>query len=162
MDLIIATFIEDNIVPKFNYWIYVILMMIGLYAMITKNNLMKKLIGMGIFQTAIILFYVSIGVKDTAVIPIISHHGSEHHQGATVHSESGPSSEEVSPVKVKNNTIDKVKYANPLPHVLMLTAIVVGVSTLGLALAISQKIFKSFETLEEDEILNKLRPGSHD
>ena len=50
MDLIIATFIEDNIVPKFNYWIYVILMMIGLYAMITKNNLMKKLIGMGIFQ----------------------------------------------------------------------------------------------------------------
>ena len=162
MDLIIATFIEDNIVPKFNYWIYVILMMIGLYAMITKNNLMKKLIGMGIFQTAIILFYVSIGVKDTAGIPIISHHGSEHHQGATVHSESGSSSEEVSPVKVKNNTIDKDKYANPLPHVLMLTAIVVGVSTLGLALAISQKIFKSFETLEEDEILNKLRPGSHD
>ena len=54
MDPIIATFIEDNIVPKFNYWIYVILMMIGLYAMITKNNLMKKLIGMAIFQTAII------------------------------------------------------------------------------------------------------------
>ena len=53
MDIIIASFIEEVIVPKFNYWIYVILMMIGMYAMITKNNLIKKLIGMAIFQTAI-------------------------------------------------------------------------------------------------------------
>ena len=53
MDIIIASFIEEVIVPKFNYWIYVILMMIGLFAMITKNNLIKKLIGMAIFQTAI-------------------------------------------------------------------------------------------------------------
>ena len=155
MDPIIATFIEENIVPKFNYWIYVILMMIGLYAMITKNNLIKKLIGMAIFQTAIILFYVSIGVKEDGGIPIISHHGSEHHQEAGAHSEAGSEN-------LKYNIIDKDKYANPLPHVLMLTAIVVGVSTLGLALAISQRIHKSFGTLEEDEILNKLRPGSHD
>ena len=62
----------------------------------------------------------------------------------------------------KNNVIDKNKFANPLPHVLMLTAIVVGVSTLGLALAISQKVHGSFGTLEEDEILDKLRPGGHD
>lgn len=155
MDPIVATFIEENIVPNFNYWIYVILMMIGLYAMITKNNLIKKLIGMAIFQTAIILFYVSVGVKDTAGIPIISHHGSEHHQMADLSSEAG-STKEI------HNTIDKDKYANPLPHVLMLTAIVVGVSTLGLALAISQKIYKSFGTLEEDEILSELRPGGHD
>tara|TARA_B100000686_G_scaffold353356_1_gene458645 strand:+ start:2665 stop:3135 length:471 start_codon:yes stop_codon:yes gene_type:complete len=156
MDPIVATFIQDNIVPKFNYWIYVILMMIGLYAMITKNNLIKKLIGMAIFQTAIILFYVSVGVKDTAGIPIISHHGSEHHQELSdVHSEEGSASAEY-------HVIDKDKYANPLPHVLMLTAIVVGVSTLGLALAISQKIYRSFGTLEEDEILNELRPGEHD
>ncbi|MFL2478146.1 MAG: cation:proton antiporter subunit C [Verrucomicrobiales bacterium] len=155
MDPIVATFIEENIVPNFNYWIYVILMMIGLYAMITKNNLIKKLIGMAIFQTAIILFYVSVGVKDTAGIPIISHHGSEHHQMADLSSEAG-STKEI------HNKIDKDKYANPLPHVLMLTAIVVGVSTLGLALAISQKIYKSFGTLEEDEILSELRPGGHD
>ena len=76
MDIIIASFIEEVIVPKFNYWIYVILMMIGLFAMITKNNLMKKLIGMAIFQTAIILLYVSVGVKSEANIPIISHHDS--------------------------------------------------------------------------------------
>ena len=93
MDPIVATFIEENIVPNFNYWIYVILMMIGLYAMITKNNLIKKLIGMAIFQTAIILFYVSVGVKDTAGIPIRSHHGSEHHQMADLSSEAGSTKE---------------------------------------------------------------------
>jgi len=59
------------IVAKYNYWLYVILMMIGLYAMIAKNNLIKKLVGMNIFQTAIILFYVSIGYKMNATIPII-------------------------------------------------------------------------------------------
>ena len=58
--------------------------------------------------------------------------------------------------------MDKDKFANPLPHVLMLTAIVVGVSTLGLALAISQKVHGSFGTLEEDEILDQLKPGGHD
>ena len=85
MDIIIASFLEDSIVPKFNYWIYVILMMIGLYAMITKNNLIKKLIGMAIFQTAIILLYVSVGVKADANIPIISHHGGKDHQCQSDH-----------------------------------------------------------------------------
>lgn len=141
-----ANFIEDGIVPKFNYWIYVILMMIGLYAMIAKNNLIKKLIGMSIFQTAIILFWVSISVKEGANIPILDH------DAYVVIKEGTPSTE----------VIDKDKVANPLPHVLMLTAIVVGVSTLGLALAISQSIFRSFGTLEEDEILDELRPGGHD
>ena len=113
-------FYEEIIVPKFNYWVYVVLMMIGLYAMIAKNNFVKKLIGMAIFQTAIILFYVSIGVKEDANIPILDHHmmPGESHADDPVHVEA---------------------YANPLPHVLMLTAIVVGVATLGLALAIAQK-----------------------
>lgn len=145
MDIILANFLEDQIVPKFNYWIYVILMMIGLYAMITKNNLVKKLIGMSIFQTAIILFYVSIGVKEDAGIPILDHATYKHAVGYP---------EEVN--------IDKNQYANPLPHVLMMTAIVVGVSTLGLALAIAQRIFVSFGSIEEDEILDKLRPDEHD
>ena len=147
MELLAAGFIEDNIVPKFNYWIYVILMMIGLYAMITKNNLIKKLIGMAVFQTAIILFYVSIGVKADSGIPILGH--GQHHE---IVDEGRPSGE----------VITKEKFANPLPHVLMLTAIVVGVSTLGLALAIVQRIYGSFNTLEEDEILDQLRPGGHD
>nr|MBC8438286.1 cation:proton antiporter subunit C [Candidatus Desulfobacula maris] len=69
------------IVAKYNYWLYVILMMIGLYAMIAKNNLIKKLVGMNIFQTAIILFYVSIGYKRNATIPIIqnAHGGHDTH-----------------------------------------------------------------------------------
>ncbi|MDP6179801.1 MAG: NADH-quinone oxidoreductase subunit K, partial [Desulfatiglandales bacterium] len=61
------------IISKYNYWGYIVLMMIGLYAMIVKKNLVKKIIGMSIFQTAIIFFYVSIGMKKNATIPIISH-----------------------------------------------------------------------------------------
>ena len=71
------------IVAKYNYWIYITLMMIGLYAMIAKNNLIKKIVGMNILQTAIILFYISTGAKKDATLPIIIHgHGSTTH---TVH-----------------------------------------------------------------------------
>ena len=128
--------IINIVVAKYNYWIYIILMMMGLYAMIGKNNLVKKIVGMNIFQTAIILFYVSIGVKKGASIPIIeTAHG--HGHGHVV--------------------VDVAKYMNPLPHVLMLTAIVVGVATLGVALAFAIKVYNTFNTLEEDEILNEIR-----
>lgn len=136
--------LRDHIVPHFNFWVYVIIMMIGLWAMISKNNLIKKLIGMSIFQTAIILFYVSIGVKEGAQIPILHHGGDDH--GGSHHQE----------------VIDVDLIANPLPHVLMLTAIVVGVATLGVALAVSQRIFKEFGTLEENEILEKIRNDPKD
>jgi len=128
------TEILSIIVAKYNYWLYIALMMVGLYAMIAKNNLIKKLLGMNIFQTAIILFYISIGCKKGATIPIIQHgHGSgfEPFQAAD--------------------------YINPLPHVLMLTAIVVSVSTFGVALALAIKIHRRYQTLEEDEILAQLR-----
>ena len=139
--------------------------MIGMYAMITKNNLIKKLIGMAIFQTAIILLYVSVGVKSEANIPIISHHGHQEHSEHAKedkHTSKSKASTEDKSEKGDHHVIDKDKFANPLPHVLMLTAIVVGVSTLGLALAISQKVHGSFGTLEEDEILDQLKPGGHD
>jgi multicomponent Na+:H+ antiporter subunit C len=126
-------FFDTNIIPHFNYWIYVVLMMIGMHAMIVKNNLIKKLIGMSIFQTAIILFYVSIGVKEGAGIPILDHHAH------------GP--------------VNPDDYANPLPHVLMLTAIVVGVSTLGVALAVAQSIYRHFGSLEENEIVSQIKQG---
>ncbi|MBU0465953.1 MAG: cation:proton antiporter subunit C [Proteobacteria bacterium] len=123
------------IVAKYNYWLYVILMMIGLYAMIAKNNLIKKLVGMNIFQTAIILFYVSIGYKTDATIPIIqnAHGGSGGH--AVIHA---------------------ADYINPLPHVLMLTAIVVSVATFGVAMALAVRIYQRYQTLEEDEIRMRL------
>jgi multicomponent Na+:H+ antiporter subunit C len=122
------------IIANYNYWIYITLMMIGLYAMITKNNLVKKIVGMNIFQTAIILFYVSIGAKKGATIPIIAHgHGADSH------------------------AVHAVDYINPLPHVLMLTAIVVAVATLGVALALALKVHNQYKTLEEDEILAQIR-----
>ncbi len=120
-------------VAGYNYWVYIILMMIGLYAMIAKNNLVKKIIGMNIFQTAIILFFVSTGAKKGATIPIILH---GH----------GPSS----PV------VRASEYINPLPHVLMLTAIVVAVATLGVALALAIKLYREYGTVEEDEIMARI------
>ena len=122
------------LVAKYNYWIYITLMMIGLYAMIAKNNLVKKIVGMSIFQTAIILFYVSIGAKKGATIPIL-----EHAVGAGTH------------------VVHAADYINPLPHVLMLTAIVVAVATLGVALALAIRVYNQYNTLEEDEILAQIR-----
>ncbi len=158
-------FLNQPVSAHFNYWIYVILMMIGLFAMIAKNNLMKKLVGMVIFQTGIILFYVSIGVKEQATIPILGHHAmhAEHHANDEAHApavdaehaeghDGADHQAEVLPV------IEARDYNNPLPHVLMLTAIVVGVSTLGLALAILQKVFAHYGTIEENEILAKFEP----
>lgn len=147
-------FFQQYVVPHFNFWVSVVLMMIGLYAMITKNNLIKKLIGMSIFQTAIILFYVSAGVKEGATIPILEHHApaaesADHDSG---HSPSGEVAHAINP----NH------YSNPLPHVLMLTAIVVGVATLGVALAVTQVIYKNFGTLEEDELLAKIKSAESD
>ncbi len=120
--------IIDLFVSRYNYWGCIILLMIGLYAMIVKKNLVKKIIGMSIFQSAIILFYVSIGAKINATIPILEHHAGDH------------------------QTIHAADYINPLPHVLMLTAIVVSVATLGVALALVIKIYQQYNTLEEDEI----------
>ena len=121
------------IVAKYNYWLYIILMMIGLYAMIAKNNLIKKLVGMNIFQTAIILFYVSIGFKKDGTIPIIM--GDHGHGTAAIHA---------------------AEYINPLPHVLMLTAIVVSVATFGVAMALCVRIYQRYQTLEEDELRMRL------
>ena len=122
------------ITSKLNYWIYIALMMIGLYAIITKNNLVKKIIGMNILQTSVILFFISIGAKNKATIPIIEHaHGPGDH------------------------AVSALNYINPLPHVLMLTAIVVAVATLGVALALIIKLHQQYNTLEEDEILSHLK-----
>jgi multicomponent Na+:H+ antiporter subunit C len=127
--------IVSTVVANYNYWIYITLMMIGLYAIIAKNNLVKKIVGMNIFQTAIILFYVSIGAKKGATIPILEHGHNGH----------------------GHNLIHAIDYVNPLPHVLMLTAIVVGVATLGVALALAIRVYDRYNTLEEDEILAQIR-----
>lgn len=124
----------EILISRINYWVYIALMMIGLYGIIIKNNIMKKIIGLSILQTAVILFFVSIGAKRDATIPIIDH------TNASAHTE-----------------ISATNFINPLPHVLMLTAIVVAVATLGVALSMVIKIYREYNTLEEDEILPQLR-----
>ena len=127
----------DFVIGHFNNVTYIVLMMIGFYAMTGKTNLVKKLVGMNIFQWSIILFVVSLGAKRGATIPIVrGDHDPDH--GAEL-------------------ALQAVQYVNPLPHVLMLTAIVVGVATTGVALALLLRIYKRYGTLEEDELLERIR-----
>ena len=146
------------LVERLNYFIYVVLLLIGLWAMIAKNNLIKKLIGMSIFQTAIILFYVSIGVKEKATIPIYLPEHDPH--GSHLKIDVNGSEQILKPQVLEASLVSG--YTNPLPHVLMLTAIVVGVATLGLALSVCLRIYRGYGTAEEDELMEKLeREDSH-
>jgi multicomponent Na+:H+ antiporter subunit C len=124
----------SSIVGMGNHAAAAILLLIGLYAVAAKNNLIKKLVGLVIFQTAIILFYISLSVKSGTGIPIVS--------AQPVHVEYGN-------VKRIEQRVMTHEYTNPLPHVLMLTAIVVGVATLGVALALCERIYEDYGTLEE-------------
>ena len=121
------------VISRVNWWIYILLMLIGLYGIIIKRNIIKKIIGLSILQTAIILFFISIGAKRGATIPIIEHSDDAH-----------------------NAAVQATGFINPLPHVLMLTAIVVAVATLGVALALAIKIYQMYGTLDEDELLTHL------
>ena len=118
-----------KIVAKYNYWISVILMLIGFYAIIAKDNLIKKIIGLNIFQTAIFLFFISLGAIKGGTAPIVS--------------------EEI----VSKGYV----YVNPLPHVLILTAIVVAVATTAVALSLIIRINEEYGTIEESEIFEKLK-----
>ncbi len=115
-----------------HYWFYITtaLMAIGLWGMLAKRNLMKKLIGMNIFQTAIILFFITGSSKSGATVPIFDPE-----------------------IGVANPAL----YHNPLPHVLMLTAIVVCVATSGVALALMLLVYRNYKTLDEREILKRMR-----
>ena len=146
--------INELLIERLNYLIYVVLLLIGLHAMIAKKNLIKKLIGMSIFQTAIILFYVSVGVKEGSTIPVyLPEH--DPHASHSVPSDSNDTLHAEHGTVILDSYLVK-GYANPLPHVLMLTAIVVGVATLGLALALCQRIYQGYGTIEEDELLAKM------
>jgi len=122
----------------FNYWIYVLLMMVGLYAAIAKRNLVKKLLGLSLFQTGIFIFYIS-----TSVILIAEGPAKGHFATVPILPEHAVAGAE------------PIVYANPLPHVLILTAIVVSVSTMAVALAIVVNIKREFGTIESDELLEQ-------
>ncbi len=120
----------DTIMEHYPYYFCIILLVIGLWGMFSRHNLMKKLIGMTIFQVAVILFFITVGYKAGGTIPILIGHG------------------EVS---------DPAVYINPIPHVLMLTAIVVSVATSGVALSILLLIYRRYKTLDETEIMKRMQ-----
>ena len=109
------------IATHYSYWIIFALMMIGLYAVMSHGNLVKKLIGLNIFQVAVFMFFISLGRVDGGSPPIIT-------EGVET-------------------------YSNPLPHVLILTAIVVGVATASVGVALAIRIYEAYGTVEEDDAL---------
>jgi len=123
----------EQILGHYAYWFVFLLLTIGLYGMILKRNLVKKLIGMTIFQVSVILFYIAASSKWGGTVPVLLGHG-EH-------------------------TPDTGIYINPLPHTLMLTAIVVGVATAGVAFALVITIFRRYHTLNEPDLLKKMKEG---
>ncbi|MGB1356429.1 MAG: cation:proton antiporter subunit C [Candidatus Puniceispirillaceae bacterium] len=111
-----------QILESWNYLVVIALMMGGLFIVISQNNLVKKLVGLAIFQTSVFLFYISVGKIAGGTAPILM-------EG------------------------DDRLYSNPLPHVLILTAIVVGVATTALGLALILRIHAAFGSIEDDEVL---------
>jgi multicomponent Na+:H+ antiporter subunit C len=109
-----------DVLGLYNYWIVIVLMMTGFYIVIARHNLVKKLIGLSVFQVSVFLLYITIGVTEGGTAPIIA-------DGQRV-------------------------YSNPLPSVLILTAIVVGVATIAVGLALVVRIHEEYGTIEEDEI----------
>lgn len=104
----------------FTYWVVIALMMTGLYVVVAQENMIKKVVGLNIFQVSVFLFYIAMGKVEGGTAPIL------------------------------NDSI--TVYSNPLPHVLILTAIVVGVATTALALALIVRINREYGTIEDDEI----------
>ncbi len=226
----------DFILDRYNYWIFIVLMMVGLYTVISRGNLVKKVIGLNLFQTSVFIFYISIGKIAGGTAPILlgdygGGHGEEHGpegadahgaddpggsggedgagaQDGALHAESrslhegydanpvdsaaarGASEEAGTPVDglhhadaANQNFAERtggdgfeaagsdaaaaveagreaavsagaaeVVYTNPLPHVLILTAIVVGVATTAVGLALAVRIREAYGTIEEDEL----------
>jgi multicomponent Na+:H+ antiporter subunit C len=122
----------QTLLNQYPYYFSTVLLALGIWGMFAKHNLMKKLIGMNIFQVAIILLFISSSAKFGGTIPTFD---------------------------PRIGAADPTLYANPLPHVLMLTAIVVMVATSGVALAILLIIYRRYHTLDESEILKRMREG---
>lgn len=108
-----------------NYWLFIILMMTGLFIVVARGNLLKKIVGLNLFQAAVFMLYISIGKASGGTAPIFP---------------------------TDMNIDQSVIYSNPLPHVLILTAIVVGIATTSLGLALIVRIREEYHTIEEDEI----------
>ncbi len=110
----------EFIIGHYNYWLVILLMMTGLYTVVSRGNFIKKIVGLNVFQTSVFMMYISMGKISGGTAPILE-------DGIEV-------------------------YSNPLPHVLILTAIVVGVATTAVGLSIVVRIHQAYGTIEEDEV----------
>ena len=111
----------SEIAAHWNYYLVIVLMMLGFYAVIARGNMVKKMVGLNIFQTSVFMLYISVGKIDGGTAPILTG----------------------DPTSV---------YSNPLPHVLILTAIVVGVATTAVGYALIIRIYEAYGTIEDDEV----------
>jgi len=111
----------SEIAAQWNYYVVIVLMMLGFYAVIARGNMIKKMVGLNIFQTSVFMLYISVGKIDGGTAPILTG----------------------DPTSV---------YSNPLPHVLILTAIVVGVATTAVGYALIIRIYEAYGTIEDDEV----------
>lgn len=114
----------DLLVSHYNYWVVIFLMMVGFYILISRGNLIKKIVGLNVFQTSVFMLYISMGKVSGGTPPILVY---PYGEGDDV-------------------------FSNPLPHVLILTAIVVGIATTSVGLALAVRIKEAYGTIEEDEI----------
>lgn len=131
------------LVTHFNYVAVIIVMMAGLLIVFSSGNLIKRMVGLALLQSAAGLFYISLGKVAGGTAAIIVEPESEAARDLALR---------VDASYVAQYGIDGVVYSNPLPHVLILTAIVVGVSTLAVGLAIAVRVRESYDTVESDEI----------
>ncbi|MBY9065300.1 cation:proton antiporter subunit C [Hyphomonas sp. WL0036] len=140
----------EFILERAGYWAIIGLMMIGLYIAFSAENLIKRLVGLSIFQTTICLFYVSLGKVEGGTAPILlpDDMGDAHGAG---HAAASGADALVAASGERFADLHHI-YSNPLPHVLMLTAIVVGVATLSLGLALIVRIREAYGTIEADEV----------
>lgn len=118
------------LVGWYNYWLIALLILVGIYGMVAKKNLLKKLMGMNVLQVGVILFFLTLSPKDGATIPVLD---------------------------PALGLPQAAQYANPLPQALMLTAIVVSVATTGVGLALLIRIHRRYGTLDEEKVLERMR-----
>ncbi len=174
----------DLIVSHYNYWVVIVLMMMGLYVVFASGNMVKRLVGLGVFQTSVFLFYITLGKVAGGIPPILpEHEGGEDHSttgasgaattgghgedahgaegahggdGAAEHAVGGDHAGAVhhdAPIgfEFDASALDAT-YSNPLPHVLILTAIVVGVATLAVGLALVVGVRDAYGSIEDADI----------
>lgn len=120
----------DFFLGHVNYWLFIVLMMTGFYIVVASGNYVKKIVGLNIFQVAVFMLYISIGKVTGGTAPIFP-----------------------TDLQGKIKADPEIVYSNPLPHVLILTAIVVGVATTSLGLALIVRIREEYDSIEEDDIL---------